>query len=85
MPTFVKTFPGATTDDIESYIVPTLKGEPDVLIIHCGTNDFRKDDPETIAKKITDISLKSKRTFKTIAVSSILARGDSNLMEGKRL
>ena len=27
MSTFVKTFPGATTDDMESYIVPTLKRE----------------------------------------------------------
>ena len=70
---------------MESYIVPTLKREPDALIIHCGTNDLRKDDPETIAKKITDIALKSKRTFKNVAVSSILARGDSDLMEWKRL
>ena len=85
MSTFVKTFPGATTDDMESYIVPTLKREPDALIIHCGTNNLRKDDPETIAKKITDIALKSKRTVKNVAVSSILVRGDSDLIEWKRL
>ena len=85
MSTFVPTFPRATTDDMESYIVLTLKREPDALIMHCGTNDLRKDDPETIAKKITEIALKSKRTVKIIAVSSILARGDSDLMEGKRL
>ena len=83
--TFVKTFPGATTDDMESYMVPTLKKEPDALIIHCGTNDLRKDDPETIARKITEIGLKSKRTVAHIAVSSILALGNSDLMEGKRL
>ncbi len=85
MSIFVKTFPGATTDDMESYIVPTLKREPDALIIHCGTNDLRKDDPETIAKKITEIAVKSKRIVQNVAVSSILARGDSDLMEGKRL
>ena len=85
MSTFVKSFPGATTDDMESYIVPTLKREPDALIIHCGTNDLRKDDPETIAKKITEIAVKAKRTVQNVAVSSILARGDSDLMEGKRL
>ena len=85
MSTYVKTFPGATTDDMESYIVPTLKKAPDVSIIHCGTNDLRKEDPETIARKITEIALKSKRTVKHVAVSSILARGDSDFLEGKRL
>ena len=85
MSTFVKTFPGATTDDMESYIVPTLKREINALPTHCGRNDLRKDDPVTIAKKITEIALKSKITVKHVAVSIILARCDSDLMEGKRL
>ena len=85
MNTFVKTFPGATTDDMESYIIPTLKREPDYLIIHCGTNDLRRDEPEVIAKKITKLAVNSKKTIRNVAVSSILARGDSDLMEGKRL
>ena len=37
---FMKTFPGATVDDMELYIIPTLNRKPDVLIIHCGTNDL---------------------------------------------
>ncbi len=85
MNTFVKTFPGATTNDMESYIVPTLNREPDYLIIHCGTNDLRKDEPDVIAKKITKLAINSKKTVRNVAVSSILARGDSDLMEGKRL
>ena len=85
MNTFVKTFPGATTDDMESYIIPTLKREPDYLIIHCGTNDLRRDEPEVIAKKITKLAVNSKKMIRNVAVSSILARGDSDLMEGKRL
>ena len=85
MNTFVKTFPGATTDDMESYIIPTLKREPDYLIIHCGTNDLRRDDPDVIAKKITKLAVNSKKTIRNVAVSSILARADSDLMEGKRL
>ena len=85
MNTFVKTFPGATTDDMESYIIPTLRREPDYLIKHCGTNDLRRDEPEVIAKKITKLAINSKKTIRNVAVSSILARGDSDLMEGKRL
>ena len=43
---FVKTFPGATVDDMESYIIPTLNRKPDVLIFHFGTNDMWKEDPK---------------------------------------
>ena len=82
---FVKTFPGGTTEDMESYIIPTLKRNPDVLIIHCGTNDLRKEDPEKIAKKITRVALQAKKTVNKVAVSSILARGDSDLLERKRV
>ena len=79
---FVKKFPGATTEDTESYIIPTLNRNPDVLIIHCGTNDLRKEDPGKIATKITRVALQATRK---VAVSSILARGDSDLLERKRV
>ena len=82
---FVKTFPGATTEDMESYIIPTLKRNPDVLIIHCGTNDLRKEDPGKIATKITRVALQAKKTVQKVAVSSILARGDSDHLERKRV
>ena len=70
---------------MESYIIPTLKSEPDYLIIHCGTNDLRKDELGVIAKKITKIAINSKKTVRNVAVSSILARRDSDSMEGKGL
>ena len=73
MNTFVKTFPGATTDDMESYMIPTLNREPDYLIIHCGTNDLRRDEPEVIATKITKLAVNSKKTIRNVAVFSILA------------
>ena len=82
---FVKTFPGATTEDMESYIIQTLKRNPDVLIIHCGTNDLRKEDLGKIATKITKVALQAKKTVQKVAVSSILARGDSDHLERKRV
>ena len=33
---FVRSFPGAKTDDIESYIKPTLKNKPQRIIINPG-------------------------------------------------
>ena len=81
----VKTFSGATVEDMESYMVPTLSKKPDGLIIHCGTNNLRSDEPEETAKKIVNVALEASRTVRSVAVSSILARGDSDLMESKRV
>ncbi len=82
---YVKSFPGATTEDMNSYIIPTLNRKPDCLLIHCGTNDLRNDDPETMANKIKDLAVKAKKEIPVVFVSGILPRGDSDLLEGKRL
>ena len=66
---------------MESYIKPTLKRNPDVLIIHCGTNDLWKEDPGKVATKIPRVAIQAKKTVRKVAVSSILARGDSDFLE----
>ena len=38
---YVKSFPGATIEDMESYIIPTKKRKPDITILHSGTNNIR--------------------------------------------
>ena len=38
----VKSFSGATTKQMYDYIKPTLEMKPDQLVIHVGTNNFRK-------------------------------------------
>ena len=48
----VRTFPGAKTDDMESYIKPTLKNKPERIIIHGGTNDLKNNTPQSIADNI---------------------------------
>ena len=35
----VRTFPGATINDMKFFAVPLLKKKPDKIIIHVGTND----------------------------------------------
>ena len=37
----VKSFPGATTQDIKDYIKPTITRKPDMVILHTGTNDLK--------------------------------------------
>ena len=48
----VRSFPGAKTDDVESYIMPTLKNKPECIIIHCGTNDQKNNTARSIADNI---------------------------------
>ena len=38
----VRSFPGATTDDIQDYCKPIAKRKPDICIVHVGTNDLKK-------------------------------------------
>ena len=48
----------------ESYIIPTVELEPDAIVIHCGTNDLRRQkQPEEIAYEIANFasSIKSKK------------------------
>ena len=34
-----KHFSGATTDDMNSYIQPTISNDPEFIVLHCGTNE----------------------------------------------
>ena len=62
---FVKPISGAKTKCMKSYIIPTVELEPDAIVIHCDTNDFRRQEqPEEIAYKIANLasSIKSKKS-----------------------
>ncbi len=48
---YVESFPGATSEDMQSYVIRTSKRNPDYLIIHCETNDSRTDEREEIERK----------------------------------
>ena len=37
----VRSFPGATINDMHDYVKPLLKKAPDNVILHVGTNDAR--------------------------------------------
>ncbi|CAB4015256.1 Scavenger receptor cysteine-rich type 1 M130 [Paramuricea clavata] len=38
----IKTFPGATINDMNHYIQPTMKKQPKLVILHVGTNDIQR-------------------------------------------
>ena len=38
---FVKSFSGATVEDMKSHVIPSKNRNNDLVILHCGTNDLR--------------------------------------------
>ena len=79
---FVKSFPGATCNDLKHYVVPTLEQEcPDTVVIHIGTNNIRPrsnnvvSTPEQIATEIIEIGKNCKRVgVSNIIISAITCR-----------
>ena len=74
---FVKSFSGTTTDCINSHACPTIKRNPNRIILHCGTNDLRSQaSAENIAEEIIGLAKAMKTEGNTVFVSGLVARGD---------
>ena len=74
----VSSFPGCTTIDMRDHIKPTLRKNPDAIVIHVGTNSLRssasvRDCAEEIVNLATMIGNESSAD---LAISSIIARSD---------
>jgi len=37
----VNPFPGATSDDMSNYVIPSVQRKPNRIILHVGTNDLK--------------------------------------------
>ena len=74
----VKSFAGATTSCMHHYIKPTLEKDPDIVILHTGTNDLKKEDrdPKQIAKDIINLVYACDTDNNTVIVSSLVPRND---------
>ena len=51
----VRSFSGATIEDMKDYSIPLLRKEPYVIIIHAGTNNVRTDKPSIIVDKLVKL------------------------------
>ena len=51
----VKSFSGATVDDMKDFIKPILRKKPEKLILHFGTNDLRNTDPKAVADNVSNL------------------------------
>ena len=83
---YVKTFPGATTECMIDYAKPTMKHEPDFVILHRGINGLKSaNSPEEISDEIIKLALIMKTDNNDIAISGILPRNDELNMKGQKV
>eukprot|EP00112_Aurelia_sp_Birch-Aquarium-sp1_P012763 Seg2688.2 transcript_id=Seg2688.2/GoldUCD/mRNA.D3Y31 product="hypothetical protein" protein_id=Seg2688.2/GoldUCD/D3Y31 len=79
---FVKSFSGATTDDMSFHAVPSMKKQPDRIVLHTGANDFRAEKEDVkMAQNIYALARTLKTEDNTVFVSGIVSREDEFINE----
>ncbi len=81
----VKSFSGATVDDMSDFLRPIIRKKPKKLIIHAGTNDVRHSHPNIIVEKIIKLAenFKKESNHTEIIILSLVTRGDSQELATK--
>ena len=55
---YIKSFPGATITDMKDYAKPSKRYNPDLFILHAGSNDLRSTkSPDEISEEIVKLGL----------------------------
>ena len=79
----VRSHPGGTTRDIADHVKPVARRKPDMVIIHCGTNEFTNDfDTTKHLEEVAEI-LKEESPHSKIVMSAAMMRSDGQGMEKK--
>jgi lysophospholipase L1-like esterase len=72
----VISFPGATVDNMHHYCIPSIEKNPDMLILHVGTNEIKTRSAEEIAQSVVNLITSVKKKVKDVIVSQLIERGD---------
>lgn len=74
----VKSFSGATVNDMSDFLKPTVRKQPDKLIIPAGTNDLRHSSPKEIADEVIKLAENFQKdcSHTEVVVSSLIIRSD---------
>jgi lysophospholipase L1-like esterase len=51
----VKSFAGATIEDMEDYLKPIIRKRPESIILHVGTNDLKNLSPKQVAEGFANL------------------------------
>lgn len=81
----MKCFPGSTVEDMESYMLPTLRKNPDQIIVHIGTNDLSSNDSRHVAEQIVNLCDNVTQNYPStrVSISSLTQRTDNPAMKHK--
>ena len=79
----VRSHPGATADDFNDYVRPTVRKKPNLIIIHNGTNDIQNNlnTPQKIRKVISSIKGYDTDDNIKIALSTIIHQRDHDFKD----
>lgn len=78
--TIVKTFPGASVTDMKHYVKPTLEKNPELIVLHVGTNDIHQKEPEEIVKEMESLCTGIvTNSLAKVAISEIIQREDESM------
>ena len=79
----VKPFPSATTEDMEDFIKPILRKDPENIIIHVGTNNVNSQEPRLTAEGVVNLGLQIEGDVPNTntAISGLVSKADDK--EGK--
>ena len=73
----VRSFTGASVQNMTNYAVPTLEENPKKVILHIGTNNLSsKDDSSKIADDIIHQAKEINKVVEEVAVSALTAHND---------
>ena len=72
----MKSFSGASVNDMFDYIQPTIRQHPEHIILHVGTNDLKNSIPRKVAEKIVDLGnlVETESPNTKVTISSLLTR-----------
>ena len=71
---YIKSFSGTTTECMTDYVQPSLKYNPDVIILNWGSNNVRStdDSAEDIANNVINLAKSMKSENNKVIVSGYL-------------
>ena len=81
----VRSFPGATIEDMADYLRPLLRNNPSSLISHVGTNNLKNDDVYTVRNKLLGLkdSIEEQYPNTEVILSTLTKRMDDPILEQK--
>ena len=81
----LKTFSGAKTTCMNSYVKPSVKSSPDHFILHVGTNGLSFEKlSEEIARSIIDLATSFKNETHDVSICNIIMRSNDKKIEERR-